>query len=121
MTNFWWASLLLRFGLAVVFLYAAIAAFLEPNNWVGYLPVFLKKILPTNVLLGGFSIYEVFLAVWLLLGKKIFYVALLSALTLAAIIVFNIGVIDIVFRDFAILSAAFALAILSYQEIYEKK
>lgn len=107
-------SFLLRAGLASVFLYAAVAAFIEPDAWIGYLPVFLRHMFPANLLLAGFSTYQILLSLWLLSGKKTFYVALLSALTLVGIIVANIGALDIVFRDFAILFAALALAALSY-------
>ncbi|MBU6141740.1 hypothetical protein KGO95_01295 [Patescibacteria group bacterium] len=108
------ASFLLRIGLASVFLYAAVASFIEPDAWIGYLPVFLRHIFPANLLLAGFSTYQIVLSLWLLTGKRAFYAALLSALTLVGIIVANIGALDIIFRDFAILFASLALAALSY-------
>ncbi|HUZ92750.1 MAG TPA: hypothetical protein VNG29_01995 [Candidatus Paceibacterota bacterium] len=107
-------SFLLRIGLASVFLYAAVAAFIEPDAWIGYLPIFLRHIFPANLLLAGFSTYEALLSLWLLSGKKAFYAALLAAITLVGIIVANIGALDIVFRDFAIFFSALALAALSY-------
>lgn len=107
-------SFLLRIGLASVFLYAAVAAFIEPDAWIGYLPIFLRHMFPANLLLAGFSAYQILLSFWLLSGKKALYAALLSALTLVGIIIANIGALDIVFRDFAILFAALALAALSY-------
>lgn len=108
-------SFLLRAGLAAVFLYAAVAAFIEPDAWIGYLPIFLRHIFPANLLLAGFSTYQILLSLWLLSGKRAFYAALLAALTLVGIIAANIGALDIVFRDFAILFSALALAALSYQ------
>ncbi len=110
-------SFFLRVGLAVVFLYAAIASFLEPDNWVGFLPHFLKALFPARLLLGGFSVYEIILSFWLLSDKKIFPAAVLAALTLFFIIVPNLtpSLFDIVFRDVAILSSAIALAILEYK------
>lgn len=107
------ASLILRLGLAVVFLYPAIAAFIDPNSWIGFLPIFLRRIIPEKTLLLLFSLYEIVLASWLLSGKKVFYAAVISAMTLFAIIITNIGVMDIIFRDVAILAAALALATLS--------
>lgn len=112
-TNLTLASFFLRVGLAVVFLYAAVASFLEPTSWIGFLPQWLRNIADPNALLWLFSAYEVILALWLLSGKKTYYAAILSGLTLLAIIVFNMGALDIVFRDVAILFMAVALAVLS--------
>lgn len=108
-------SFLLRTGLAVVFLYAAIASFLEPMNWIGFLPQFMKDIFPAEPLLSAFSVYELFLALWLLSGKKVVWSSLLAAATLCAIIVTNITQLEIIFRDIAILFAALALSALHYR------
>ncbi len=105
-------SLLLRVGIASTFLYPAIASFLDPYSWVGFMPRFLRNIFPSAFLLSAFSVFEIIVALWLLWGKKLFYASLLAALTLAAVIFFNLGAMDIVFRDFAILFAALALALL---------
>ena len=109
-------SFLIRAGLASVFLYAAIGSFAEPDSWIGYMPMFLRNIFPADLLLTGFSIYQIILSLWLLSGKYVFYAALLSALTLVGIIVANLGVLDVLFRDFAILFSAAALAVLSYRK-----
>ena len=104
---------LLRLGIASVFLYAVIAATLEPFNWIGYLPQFLRNIFPAEILLRLFSAYQVGLSLWLLWGKKIFWASLISVITFIAIITVNIGSLDIVFRDIAILFAALSLAVIS--------
>lgn len=106
-------SFILRSGLAVVFFYAAIAAFLDPNSWVGFIPSWIKTIIPGRIFLILYSIYELVLGVWLLSNKKTYYAAVLSAITMFAIIIFNIGVLDILFRDIAILLSAVALAVLA--------
>jgi len=106
---------LLRSGLATVFLYAAVAAFLEPNAWIGFVPQFVRNIIPGNLTLILHSAWNTFLAVWLLSNKKTYYASIFSILTLLAIIVFNLGSLDIVFRDIAILLSAVALAIMSYK------
>ncbi len=106
------AMFLLRVALAIPFLYAAIASFLQPEAWVGFFPPWLLFI-PGSVLLTIFSLYELALAFWLLSGKQAYYAALLAALSLAGIIVFNLGALDIVFRDLGLLFAALALLFLS--------
>lgn len=105
--------LLLRIGIASVFLYAAVAATVNPLNWIGYLPQYLGNIIPKDILLKFFSFYEFILGIWLLTGWKTFYSAVLSVLTLFGIIVTNLGIFDITFRDVAILFSAIALAVTS--------
>ena len=105
-------SFLLRVGLATVFLYAAFGAFLDPDSWVGFLPLWMRNLVPERLLLAGFSSYEIVLSLWLLSDKYIKYAAALSALTLAAVIVQNYQAMDIVFRDVAILFSALALYVL---------
>lgn len=106
--------LLLRIGLALVFLYAATAALLHPGDWIGFIPVWARSLFPAKLLLDGFSFYQLILALWLIIGKKIFFAAILSALTVAGIIFANVGALDITFRDIAIFFSALALASLSY-------
>jgi hypothetical protein len=105
----------LRLSIATVFLYAAIAATLEPFNWIGFIPQALYHIAPPEMLLRIFSLYQLLLVLWILSGWKSFFSSLLAAATLLGIIVANIGDIDILFRDFAIFFAAIALAVESYK------
>ena len=104
-------SLLLRVGIAFSFFYAAIASFVNQAAWIGFFPEFLQSELILNV----FSIYEIIIGLWLISNWKVFYSAILSALSILGIIIFNFSAMDIVFRDFTILSASIALAVLSYE------
>lgn len=113
--------LLLKIGLAFVFIYAALAALINPINWIGYFPPFLKDLVPSSILLPLFSFFEIVLAVWVLSGKKLFYSALISCFSLLGIIVFNLNQMDIVFRDVSILFTAAALAVYSYKGLPFKK
>ncbi len=109
-------SFLLRTGLAVTFLYAAIASFIEPVAWIGFLPEWTRNLVPETLLLFGFSLYEMFLAFWLLSNKKPFEAAVLSSFTLLLIVLANITVLYIVFRDVAILFASLALVVLNFNK-----
>jgi uncharacterized membrane protein YphA (DoxX/SURF4 family) len=102
--------LLLRLGLATMFLYAAISSFVNPEDWVGYFPSFMKDIVPADTLLKLFSVYELALAGLLLTGVYVRYVALLCAATLIGIVVFNFSLFAISFRDIGLAFAALALA-----------
>jgi len=106
------ASILLRIGLAIVFFYAAIGSLTAPEAWAGYLPAFLTNIFPASGLLLAFSLYEILLGVWILWGIKARWSGALAALTMVGIIASNLAAMDVVFRDFAILFAALALATL---------
>ena len=59
------ASFILRVGLAIVFLYAAVSSLLRPEDWIGYLPQFMREVASPHFLLGIFSVYEILLALWL--------------------------------------------------------
>lgn len=109
-------SFCLRIGLATVFLYAAISAFLDPDSWLGFFPSWLVSLMPASFLLYVYNIYQIILSLWLLSGKKIFYASVLSAITLGLIIIFNITILDIIFRDVAIFLSAVALAVLNRGE-----
>lgn len=106
-----YALLILRVGIAFVFIYAAVASFLTPNAWIGFFPQEMRGIVPDETLLFGFSIFELILGVWLLSGFKLFYASVLASLATLGIIVTNLGAMDIIFRDVTILAACIALAI----------
>jgi len=105
-------SLFLRIGLAIVFLYAAISSFISPNDWVGYLPGFVRNILPETVVLGIFSVIELSLAAWLLSGVYVRFAALLCVIMLLGIVVSNFSLLPISFRDIGLIFAALALMVI---------
>jgi len=108
--------LLLKIGVAFSFLYAAVSGFIEPNNWIGFFPKFMTGIVPAKTLLMGFGILEILVASALLLMKNPYYPAILSALMLSGIIVFNLSQLDILFRDIPIILTAVALALIYREE-----
>jgi hypothetical protein len=108
------ASLLLRFGLAFGFGYAAISGFVSPDLWIGFLPQWLGAIAPREILLRLFGVYEVLLAAALLCGIRKLETAILASLTLLAITVANLSVFVVTFRDVSLALAAAALAALEY-------
>ena len=103
------SSLLLGIGLAFVFAYAAVSSFMHPFEWVGYVPTFLTRFAAPATLVKLIALYELFLAAWLLSAKYRKYAALLSAVTLAGIIVLNWGQMIVTFRDVGLLFMALAL------------
>lgn len=107
-------DLLLRIGLAFVFLYPAIDSFLVPQAWIGYFPAFMHGIVPDMVLLSAWAIVEIIIALWVLWGKYLFIPTALATIMLVLIVVFNISLLEIVFRDLGLATIALTLAIRSY-------
>jgi hypothetical protein len=114
-------SILLRIGIAITFIYAAVETTLHPSDWIWFFPAVLRNLVPHPILLTGFSLYEVVISIWLLTGWRIMYSASLAAVTMLGIIFSNLADIDIVFRDFAIFFAALALIVGSYKTSAKKK
>ncbi len=106
----------LRIGIAAVFLYSAIASFMQPYSWIGYIPAVFKGIFPEQMLVMGFSLFTLALGIWILSGWKTFFAASMAALTLLVIIAANYTQMDILFRDFAIFMASGALVVSSYPD-----
>lgn len=107
-----WSALLLRIGIAIVFLYAAIGGFIDPTEWIGFLPPIITEHFDAEVVLHIFSVFELVLAAWLLSGVYVRWAALAAAAMLTGIVVSNFGIFQIAFRDIAIIFAALALAAL---------
>ena len=105
-----WPSLLLRAGLAFVFIYVSIAAFITPDNWVGFLPQMVTKHYSATTLLDIFGVFQLALAAWLLSGIYVKYAAWLTVLVLGGIIVSTPSQFLITFRDVGLLFAALALS-----------
>lgn len=103
------AIIILRWGLAFVFFYAAIASLLRPQEWMGYFPRFLFGFLPPKAILSAFSFYEIVLAALLFSGKKLVWATALAIATFTGIIVFNLEFLDVTFRDVGLIMAGLAL------------
>lgn len=108
-------ALLLRAGLATVLLYAAISSFVSPEDWIGYFPEFLTDMVDAELLLKLFSLFELGLAAWLLSGWRTELAGLACAVTFSGIVLANLTLLEITFRDVALVFASLALAALGWQ------
>lgn len=104
---------LLRIGLAIMFLYAAISSFLQPSEWIGYLPGFIAQFFDPELVLKVFSVVEIMVATWLLSGVYTRYAALAAGVMLLGITISNFSLLAISFRDIGLAFTAFALASLA--------
>src|SRR4051812_46559370 len=108
----WWASLLLRAGVAFAFLYPPIDAIFSPYDWIGYFPPLLLQMtqalhIQDLFVLHAFGIFEVVIALWILWGRNIFIPSAIAGVTLVAIVAFDFENFVVVFRDLSIAAAAF--------------
>ena len=109
-------SLILRVGVALTFFYAAIASLLDPTSWAGYMPMWIRSIFPITPLLTAFSIFELFLGLWLVSGKYPKLSGLVAAAMLTSITLANITQFDIIFRDVGLLAMCIAIITLHRKE-----
>jgi hypothetical protein len=105
-----WVRISLQLGLAFVFLWIGIKSLIEPQNWIGFIPLWLGSFLPISVVLflKIHSIAEIILALWLLSGRALVISSALATLFLGLILLAS-GLNDITFRDVGLLTAAAAL------------
>jgi len=104
-------ELCLRLAVAVAFVYPAISALFDPVSWFGYFPKAIQLLpIDPSLLLHGFGALEVLLALWILLGKRVFIPSVLATIVLMAIVVVHYVNFPILFRDVSIALAALALA-----------
>ncbi|MDP2650408.1 MAG: hypothetical protein Q8P16_02475 [bacterium] len=109
-----WSEKLLRAAVAFTFIYPAVSAWFNPYAWVGYFPSFLIDLAGNYdlVLLHAFGVTELFIAAWLLFGRRILVPCMLAIAYLLGIVVFNWNQLDVIFRDIAFMLATAALALL---------
>jgi hypothetical protein len=119
---------LLRVAVAFAFLYPAIDALFDPTSWLGYFPpavtglfhlVSVPLKLSDTVLLHGFGLIEIALALWVLWAQNARVPALIMAAMLFAIVGFNLDPANfsVLFRDVSIAFSAVALALLPRSDI----
>ncbi|MFH1287053.1 MAG: hypothetical protein ABII02_04900 [Candidatus Magasanikbacteria bacterium] len=109
------ATYLIRLGIAIAFLYAAVASFLDPG-WINFLPGWFIDTGFARAFLILFSLAEIALSLWLLSGKRIYEAGLVTAGVTFIIVLINYSALDLVFRDIPIIFAALALSILEKKE-----
>ena len=112
------ARFVLRVGVAFAFLYPPINAWTNPFDWIGYFPPFTRGIVPDDVLLHGFGVVELVIAVWILWGRNIFWPAAAATLMLLGIVVFNMNNFIVIFRDLSIAAAAASLALMNLPKTF---
>lgn len=103
---------LLRVGVAFSFIYPPISAYFNELAWIGYFPSFMLGIVSDTILLNGFGLIEISIALWILFGKNIYIPSILASVILVLIVAFNFNQMDVLFRDVSIVLMSTALVFL---------
>lgn len=107
---------ILQFGIAFVFIYAAIQIFLNPQGFVHYTPEIIFDFVSVNTFMYTFATLEILLSIWIISGKKMMYPSLITAGIMALVVLFNLDMFIVLFRNVAIMCGALALAGISHEE-----
>jgi hypothetical protein len=110
-------TLLMRIAIAFAFLYPPFDSYFHPYSWISFFPPFMLGHVSDGMLLFGWGAIEAIIAVWILSGKKIFIPSLAATILLLAIVVFNLSMFEIVFRDISLALVAATLAWWSYSKL----
>ena len=104
-------SLILRIGLGLVLLWFGVSEIVDPETWSSYVPMMVQSLLPisVNLFVTLHGIFEVLLAVLLLVGYAQRIVRVVAVLHLVSITI-GVGYNEIGVRDFGLVMAALALA-----------
>lgn len=102
------AKFLLRAGLAFTFAYAGLASLMDPDAWIGYVPDFVENFLSRETFLLLHGVFELLLALAILIKFKPRYTFALASLDILGILFFS-GIDAVTFRDVGLFFTAFAL------------
>ena len=99
---------LLRIGLGLTLLYAAVRALADPMTWIGFVPSWVAAVLPAATLLAIHAVAELLVGGALIVGRWVRAASFIAFLDFAAILI-AYGIDEVTFRDFGLLFAALAL------------
>ena len=105
-----YAPILLRYCIALVYLWFGISQVLNPKDFIGYLPDFLFNSGYANTVVLANGIFEIIAAILLITGLFTRIIALLLGLHLLAITV-EVGYGEIGVRDFGLTIATITVAL----------
>jgi len=89
-----YAKLILRFGLAVVFLYFGVSQFLSPERWITLLPDFLGNLENAKYFIYLNATFDILIAVSLFFDLFLKLFSILGFLHLLGISLFSLGILS---------------------------
>lgn len=111
------SNLILRYGLALTYLFSGYDLITSPRSWSSFVPYWFGNLLPVDVLtfIQIQGVVEILIALAFITGYFIRPAAFISALEMAAILILY-GVDAVTFRDLAILGGSMALFFYTFSE-----
>ena len=106
---------LLRLAVAFPLVWAGVGSILHPENWIGFIPSFVGKVVEPEVFLIGHGFLWLLTAAGILFGFLRPLFAAVAAAGLISILIF-FGVDDITFRDVGLAIVAFVLFLKELEE-----
>jgi uncharacterized membrane protein YphA (DoxX/SURF4 family) len=105
-----YSSHILRYGLALVFIWFGLQQLTDPSLWEGFIPLWIADIVPTRSLVYANGVIEMIGAVMLITGFYVRWAALVLALHLFGIAA-RIGLNATGVRDFGLAMATLSIAL----------
>jgi uncharacterized membrane protein YphA (DoxX/SURF4 family) len=103
------ASVVLRFGMAIIFLYFGFSQVVSPDAWNSYVPSFLSNgVMTANNLVMINGILEITLGIFLIIGLYIKFSAIILSIHLL-FIAFSMGINPTAVRDLGLAIATFVV------------
>lgn len=105
-----YSPVILRIGIALVFLWFGISQLTDPASWTSYVPLAVSQIVHPAIVVFINGVFEIICGLLLISGLFTRVAAILLGLHLIGIIV-GVGYNEIGVRDFGLMLAAFAIAL----------
>ena len=99
---------ILRIGLSLVILWFGVSQLISPQNWVGYVPLWIDSFISATTIVYMNGVFEVIASIFLLSNKFVKLVSLLISIHLGIIII-ELGYNATAIRDIGILIGFLAL------------
>lgn len=108
-----YSTVLVRLGIAAVFLWFGIDKFIHPINWIGWVPDWMKALIPVSMLTFMYfhGAVETLVGVLLVVGYKVRFAALVASITIVGVLLAMIGTgqAEMMLRDAGLLAASLSL------------
>jgi uncharacterized membrane protein YphA (DoxX/SURF4 family) len=104
-----YGKIILRIGLAIVFLYFSISQFQNPTKWVSLLPDFLQSFGNPIIFIYVNALFDALVGIFFISGRFLKVFSLLAFLHLLGITLFSLGFSPQGFRDLGLAFASLSL------------
>ncbi|MBI2454150.1 MAG: DoxX family membrane protein [Parcubacteria group bacterium] len=104
--------LILRWGLAITFLWIGFMIWQNPEAWGGYIKPWAADLIPVPIeqVMKATAVLDIVIGLMFLVGPLVWIGGILGALHLAVVLVTS-GITDITVRDIGLLAATLSIAV----------